>query len=67
MTTDELIEWLKENSSGVYRPALEAANRLEQMQTYLKMMSDCDLNDSNCASLDVASRRVRGIARMALS
>jgi hypothetical protein len=66
MTTDELIEWLKENSSGVYRPAYEAAKRLEHMQAHLKMMADCDLNESNCSSLEVASKRVRNIAKMAL-
>jgi hypothetical protein len=66
MTTDELIEWLKENSSGIYRPAYEAAERLEQMQTYLKMMADCNLNETNCASLEVASKRVRNMANMGL-
>lgn len=31
MNDQELIDWLKENSSGVYRPALEAAERMQEM------------------------------------
>ncbi len=31
MTDQELIEWLRANSSGVYRPAAEAADRLEAL------------------------------------
>jgi hypothetical protein len=31
MTDQELIEWLRSNSSGVYRPAAEAADRLEAL------------------------------------
>jgi hypothetical protein len=32
MTTPELIQWLRDNSSGVYRPAAEAAEVIEQLQ-----------------------------------
>lgn len=31
MTTRELIKWLRENLSGVYRPAAEAADRIEEL------------------------------------
>ena len=30
MNNSELIQWLRDNSSGVYRPSAEAADRLEQ-------------------------------------
>ena len=33
MNTPELIQWLRDNSSGVYRPANEAADLLTQMAT----------------------------------
>lgn len=32
MTTPELTKWLRENSSGVYRPAAEAADLIEDLQ-----------------------------------
>jgi hypothetical protein len=32
MTTPELKKWLRENSSGVYRPAAEAADLIEDME-----------------------------------
>jgi hypothetical protein len=32
MTTPELTQWLRDNSSGVYRPAAEAADVIEQLQ-----------------------------------
>lgn len=36
MTDEQLCEWLRDNSSGVYRPAAEAARRIEEMQTEIK-------------------------------
>ena len=32
MKTHELTKWLRENSSGVYRPAAEAADLIERLQ-----------------------------------
>lgn len=32
MTTSEITKWLRENSSGVYRPAAEAADLIERLQ-----------------------------------
>ena len=32
MTTPELTQWLRDNSSGVYRPAAEAADVIEQLE-----------------------------------
>jgi len=32
MTTPEHTQWLRDNSSGVYRPAAEAAEVIEQLQ-----------------------------------
>jgi hypothetical protein len=43
-----------------------------QCHTFLRMwraldhLANCDLNDSNCASLEVATRRIRNLARIAL-
>ena len=63
----ELKKWLRENSSGIYRPAAEAADRLERMEAALKQLSECNLHDGNCASFDVANRRIRNLALRALS
>ena len=44
MKDRDLIKWLKNNSSGAYRPAEEAAFRMEQMRCALMEISemDCD-------------------------
>lgn len=34
--TPELCAWLRENSSGIYRPAAEAADRIERLENALK-------------------------------
>lgn len=39
---------------------------LEKYRSALQQFADCDLNDENCASLEVASMRIRAIARRAL-
>jgi hypothetical protein len=36
MTNDELKKWLRDNSSGTYRPAREAADRMEMLETALR-------------------------------
>ena len=36
MTQHQLIEWLRENSSGVYRPAAEAADLIERMRSWIE-------------------------------
>jgi hypothetical protein len=67
MTNSELIDWLKENSSGVYRPAREAADRMQRMDKALRDMLHCEFTEDNCADLSIASRRVRSAARKALT
>ncbi len=36
MTTSELTTWLRDNSSGIYRPARDAADRLEELVRQLE-------------------------------
>lgn len=36
MTTPELIAWLREHSSGIYRPSAEAADLIERMAAISK-------------------------------
>jgi hypothetical protein len=36
MTTPELTKWLRENSSGVYRPAAEAADLIDRLVSELE-------------------------------
>jgi len=40
MTTQELIVWLRQNSSGIFRPAAEAADRLEELERELAAMTE---------------------------
>ena len=35
MNNDKLCKWLKENSSGIYRPAAEAAERIKELEETL--------------------------------
>jgi hypothetical protein len=66
MTNKELAKWLRENSSGIYRPCCIAADRLERMEFALRQLAECHLTEENCASLEVANKRVRNIANNAL-
>jgi hypothetical protein len=43
-----------------------AADRLERMENALQQLSACNLTEENCANLDVANRRIRNIATLAL-
>ena len=36
MNNQDLCKWLRNNSSGAYRPSAEAANRIEEMQVLLE-------------------------------
>ena len=47
-----------------YEIYLEAEN--ERLKAALWHLAECDLNESNCASLEVATRRVRDVALAAL-
>ncbi len=42
-------------------------NCFEGMRRALKQFAECKLDESNCASFDVANRRIRAIANAALS
>jgi hypothetical protein len=66
MTIPQLIKWLKQNSSGIYRPANEAADRMETMAKALTQLANCNLNEDNCGSLEVATKRVRNVASIGL-
>lgn len=35
MTSPELCQWLRDNSAGIYRPAAEAADRIEELERAL--------------------------------
>lgn len=40
MKSKELKEWLRGNSSGIYRPAAEAADYIDQLEESLQYMVD---------------------------
>jgi hypothetical protein len=40
MTPQELTKWLRENSSGVYRPAAEAADLIDRMTAAIESIED---------------------------
>lgn len=41
--------------------------QVEQLRAALEIFAKCDLNDDNCASLAVATRRIRNMANAALA
>lgn len=51
--------WAADNFSA-------AAAEIERLRAALRQFADCELHDGNCASLDVAAKRIRAIARAAL-
>lgn len=43
MRSHELKQWLRNNSSGVYRPAREAADYIDRLEAALRFIRDeCD-------------------------
>ena len=42
MTDIELCKWLRENSSGIYRPSAEAALRIEELLSALQSICDIE-------------------------
>jgi hypothetical protein len=40
MNSNDLCAWLRENSSGAYRPAAEAVDRIEQLEAALLAAQD---------------------------
>ena len=52
--------------TGFYIQAAVVLDEHRRMVEALKQLSECNLNDDNCAGLDVANRRIRNIARRAL-
>lgn len=65
----DIVERLRDPSKGSPRwldTLSEAADEIERLREALRQFADCELHDGNCASLDVAAKRIRAIARAAL-
>lgn len=55
MTNDELCAWLRANSSGIYRLAAEAADRMERMANWLGYECTCPCCTESQTCLDDCS------------
>lgn len=44
----------------------DAAGEIKHLRSILQQMADNQLSDENCASVEVAAKRIRGLARAAL-
>jgi hypothetical protein len=55
-------DWNKDSD-----PVAVLADRIGKMKSSLEQLAECNLTEENCASLEVASRRVRNIARTGLT
>lgn len=53
MTNAELCAWLREHSSGVYRPSAEAAERIEELSaTVDRLLAHCpDMECYTCSEI----------------
>ncbi len=63
----------KQRTKDVTRNLRDTQDALDKTQialnaakVALRQFADCNLNDANCASFDVANRRIRGIAMRAM-
>lgn len=63
MHTDEIIKKLQKRSDKL---SLEAVARLEAHQGLFKQLTLVNLNESNCASLEVATKRIRNFGKQAI-
>lgn len=52
--------------TGFYVQAAVVLDEHQRMIDALLQFAECDLNEGNCANLEIASRRIRNIARRAL-
>ena len=57
------LRWLTEAITS--RDELEAVNA--ELLAALKIFAECELTEDNCASFDVANKRIRNIARQAIA
>lgn len=48
MTTPELTKWLRENSSGDYRPAAEAADLIDRLVEVMRGAVACSEHQKDC-------------------
>ena len=66
---DELDRQFSRN--GLCGDAAAELRRLHEVNQnlleVLKQLSECDLNENNCATLDVATKRIRSVARAAIA
>jgi hypothetical protein len=65
MEIKEIIERLRSHTAD-YRPAREAADRMETMERALLQLSECNLTEENCAGFEVANAHIRNVARAGL-
>jgi hypothetical protein len=57
----------RDDCVAVFRSQVaECLRELQSLRAALRQFADCDLNEGNCASLEIATRRIRSVARAAL-
>ena len=60
MEDPELCKWLRDNSSGTYRPSAEAASRIEELREALALcrhQASYSVGDSNALSIQLSKIR----------
>lgn len=60
------VEWIQFAADDARAELAALRKRVKKMERALIRFSDCDLHDGNCASLEIASKRIRALARAAL-
>ena len=73
MTLNDLCAWLRANSSGVYRPAAEAASQIEMLAVALtdimgdmkdhEIAAETGFCEKDCARIAFARERARQLMR----
>lgn len=69
MDTKEIVQWLRNDNAGHFRPstkAAKAADLIERMEQALKHLSECNLSEYNCGTFEAANRKIRNIANSGL-
>lgn len=52
---------------GIARQFVEQAREIERLRAALQQFANADLREENCASFEIANKRIRHIARTALN
>ena len=63
----QMMQRANDEIESLRQRVAELEKERDELVAALKQFAECDLNDDNCASFEVATRRIRSLAQAALA